>query len=31
LEIPLGLRFVIKSRLFLDEELPLLEPIKRGA
>lgn len=31
LEIPLGLRFVIKSRLFLDEELPLLVPTKKGA
>lgn len=31
LEIPLGLRFVIKSRLFLDEEMPLLVPTKKGA
>lgn len=30
LEIPLGVRFVIKSRLFLDEEMLLLEPIQLG-
>ncbi len=27
LEIPLGVRFVIRSRLFTAEELPLLEPV----
>jgi uncharacterized protein (DUF779 family) len=27
-EIPLGLRFVIRSRIFSDEELSLLEPVK---
>lgn len=29
LEIPLGLRFLVKSRLFTDEELPELESISR--
>lgn len=28
LEIPLGLRFIIRSRLFTDEELENLEPVK---
>ena len=28
LEIPLGLRFIIKSRLYKEEEVALLEPIK---
>lgn len=28
LEIPLGLRFYIKSRVFRDEELSLLEPVR---
>lgn len=30
LEIPLGLRFIIKSRLFTDEEIADLEPIRYG-
>lgn len=30
LEIPLGLRFVIKSRLFKPEELDNLQPVKNG-
>lgn len=30
LEIPLGLRFLVKSRLFTDAELPDLEPICRA-
>lgn len=30
LEIPMGVRFVIESRLFSDEEIALLEPIKTG-
>jgi uncharacterized protein (DUF779 family) len=30
LEIPLGLRFVIKSRLFTDEELLRLSPVYEG-
>ncbi len=30
LEIPLGLRFIIRSRLFTDEELLRLLPIKSG-
>ncbi|MEZ4950188.1 MAG: DUF779 domain-containing protein [Saprospiraceae bacterium] len=30
LEIPMGLRFVIKSRLFTDQELEDLSPIKFG-
>lgn len=30
LEIPLGLRFVIKSRLFTDEELLRLSPVHEG-
>ncbi|MCB0661647.1 MAG: DUF779 domain-containing protein [Saprospiraceae bacterium] len=30
LEIPLGLRFVIKSRLYKDEELNQLSPIRYG-
>jgi uncharacterized protein (DUF779 family) len=30
LEIPMGLRFVIKSRLFTDQELEDLSPIKYG-
>ncbi len=30
LEIPLGLRFVIKSRLFKEEERENLEPVKYG-
>ncbi|PTX42822.1 hypothetical protein C8P64_1343 [Christiangramia gaetbulicola] len=30
LEIPLGLRFVIKSRMFKPEELEDLQPIKHG-
>ena len=29
-EIPLGLRFVIKSRLFTDEEWADLEPVRLG-
>lgn len=29
-EIPLGLRFVIRSRLFQEEEYPLLEPTRMG-
>jgi len=31
LEIPLGIRFLTKSRLFSDEELPQLEPVLIGA
>ncbi len=31
LEIPLGIRFLTKSRLFSDEELPQLEPVQMGA
>lgn len=31
LEIPLGIRFVIKSRMFREEELDQLEPISLGA
>lgn len=31
LEIPLGVRFLTKSRLFSDEELPQLEPVQIGA
>lgn len=30
LEIPLGLRFLVKSRLFTDAELPELEPVSRA-
>lgn len=30
LEIPLGLRFLIRSRLFTDEELSDLQPVKSG-
>lgn len=30
LEIPLGLRFIVKSRLFSEEELSNLEPIATG-
>lgn len=30
LEIPLGIRFVIRSRLFKDEELEQLEPVEKG-
>jgi uncharacterized protein (DUF779 family) len=30
LEIPLGLRFMIRSRLFRDEELGMLEPVISG-
>lgn len=30
LEIPLGLRFIIESRLFTDEEIQNLEPIRYG-
>ncbi|MCG8328456.1 MAG: DUF779 domain-containing protein [Chitinophagales bacterium] len=30
LEIPMGIRFVIKSRLFSDEELEQLNPIRLG-
>lgn len=30
LEIPLGLRFVVKSRLFADEEVDNLEPVQAG-
>ena len=30
LEIPLGLRFIIESRLFTDEEIAALEPIRYG-
>lgn len=30
LEIPMGVRFVIKSRLFSDEEMTQLEPIRQG-
>ncbi len=30
LEIPLGVRFLTKSRLFTDEELPQLEPVQSG-
>ena len=30
LEIPLGIRFVIKSRVFTDEELARLEPVRYG-
>lgn len=30
LEIPLGLRFIVESRLFTDEEIQNLEPIKYG-
>jgi uncharacterized protein (DUF779 family) len=30
LEIPLGLRFVIKSRMFSDEEISRLEPVRKG-
>ena len=30
LEIPLGIRFVIRSRLFKDEELEKLEVVRRG-
>lgn len=30
IEIPLGIRFVIKSRLFKDNELEELEPLKYG-
>jgi uncharacterized protein (DUF779 family) len=30
LEIPLGVRFVIKSRVFTPDELPNLEPIRTG-
>ena len=30
LEIPLGLRFIIESRLFTDEEMQNLEPIRYG-
>lgn len=31
LEIPLGIRFIIKSRLFSDEERLLLTPVQYGA
>lgn len=31
LEIPLGVRFLTKSRLFSDEELTQLEPVQIGA
>ncbi|MCB0638379.1 MAG: DUF779 domain-containing protein [Lewinella sp.] len=30
LEIPLGLRFLIRSRLFKDEEMPRLAPVRKG-
>ncbi|GAB5554829.1 MAG: DUF779 domain-containing protein [Saprospiraceae bacterium] len=30
LEIPMGIRFIIKSRLFTEEELANLEPVKLG-
>ena len=30
LEIPLGLRFIIESRLFTDEEIKNLEPVRYG-
>jgi len=30
LEIPMGIRFVIKSRLFSDEEVNQLQPIRFG-
>ncbi|WP_162415347.1 DUF779 domain-containing protein [Cyclobacterium roseum] len=30
LEIPLGIRFLIRSRLFTEEELPHLLPVKTG-
>mgnify|MGYP001795054942 CR=1 FL=1 len=30
LEIPLGLRFVIQSRIFTDEELQQLSPVRSG-
>jgi len=29
LEIPLGVRFIIKSRIFTDEEMEMLEPVTR--
>jgi hypothetical protein len=31
LEIPLGVRFVIRSRLFTDEEIDCLEPVEAVA
>ncbi|MET0464484.1 MAG: DUF779 domain-containing protein [Chitinophagaceae bacterium] len=31
LEIPLGVRFYIQSKIFTDEELPLLEPLLKTA
>ncbi len=31
LEIPLGLRFVIKSRLYADEEIKALRPVRQGS
>jgi uncharacterized protein (DUF779 family) len=31
LEIPLGVRFLTRSRLFTDEELLQLEPVQMGA
>lgn len=30
LEIPLGVRFLIHSRVFTDDELPALEPVQSG-
>ncbi|MCB0705535.1 MAG: DUF779 domain-containing protein [Saprospiraceae bacterium] len=29
-EIPMGIRFVIKSRLFTDEEMEQLQPVRKG-
>jgi len=31
LEIPLGIRFIIRSRLFTDEELAQLVPVRKGS
>ncbi|PIQ48638.1 MAG: UDP-glucose 4-epimerase [Cytophagales bacterium CG12_big_fil_rev_8_21_14_0_65_40_12] len=31
LEIPLGVRFMIRSKLFSDEDLTMLTPIKKGS
>ncbi|MEM9820277.1 MAG: DUF779 domain-containing protein [Bacteroidota bacterium] len=31
LEIPMGIRFVIKSRLYADEEIAQLTPVRQGA
>ena len=31
LEIPLGIRFVIKSRLYADDEVEQLIPVRQGA